>query len=410
MKKIFLIGLLFTVVLTDVSAQRRSKRDVETTYRRSSLYSLLISHSDAKFKDEIENCFLEIPTPDSYNNHDLSVKIVSVEGKVAEEKVGRKETPKGSPDINTFLENNQIASRLVGQWFLRNSETGECAMDLIQQRGLYAASEIDKAKAALTVRGVDATLMDAGEDLIQNTFVLVNDITYIDKSKGSKGIGTALKILGAVAAAYTGDNSLSDLGNSLGNMAETFKGFSVRVHTSLYQLVWDEEASAEFYDVWGNREGFENKRSKFRLKYVGDQMSSGSTTSFLGIREDQPERMVRKACQRALDENIANLQQNFQAFQIKTPLESVEPLEARVGMKEGITEKSVFEVLEPRKTDEGKVEYKKVGEIKPVPNLIWDNRYMAEEELSQGATLGCTTFKKVKGGDFLPGYLIRQIE
>lgn len=111
-----------------------------------------------------------------------------------------------------------------------------------------------------------------------------------------------------------------------------------------------------------------------------------------------------------MDENIANLQQNFQAFQIKTPLESVEPLEARVGKKEGITENSRFEVLEPQKDKTGKITYKKIGEIKPVPNLIWDNRYMAEEEMAEGATLGCTTFKKVSGGDFLPGHLIRQIK
>lgn len=408
MKKyiIFSIAMLLSL---EASAQGK-KHDLESVeYRRSSLYSLLISHTDRTFNTEIENCFLEIPTPDTYNDHDLSVKIVNIEGDVAEEVKKKKETPKGSPDITGFLERNKIASRLIGKWFNRDFETGECDMSLIQERGLYAASEIAKAKAAASLRG-NALLADAGEDLIQNTFVLVNDIMYKDKSKGSKAVGIGAKIAGLAAAIITQNSDYANLGTSVGSLAETFKGFSVIVHTSLYQLVWDEETSASFYDAWNNKGKFDRMRGDFRLKYVGDQVSSGSTTSFLGIREDEPEKMVRKACQRALDENIASLQQNFQAFQIKTPLEGVEPYEARVGKKEGITENSLFEVLEPEKKADGTIVYNKVGELKPVPNLIWDNRYMAEEEMAEGATLGRTTFKKVKGSDFQVGYLIRQIK
>lgn len=409
MKKIIIASTLLLSIVGQAMAQGRT-RDIDEAYRRSSLYSLLISHSDTKFHNEIEQCFQEIPTPDTYNDHDLSVKVISVDEKLTPEVVKRKETPKGNAAINDFLERNKIASRLVAKWYDYDPLTGKMDIDLIGARGIYAASEIEKAKAATNVRGMETVLADAGEDLIQNTFVLVNDITYIDKSKGSKAVGSVFKILGAVAAAYTNDRSYTDLGQSLGDIAETFKGFSVRVHTSLYQLVWTEEEQANLYNTaWNNKDAFERMRGSFKLKYIGDQMSSGSNTSFLGIREDQPERMVRKACQRALDDNIANLQKNFQAFQIKSPLD-VETMEAKIGKKEGLTMNSVFEVLERVKGANGKVTYKKVGEVKPVQNLIWDNRYMAEEEMAEGATLGCTTFKKVSGGDFTPGCLIRQIK
>lgn len=408
MKKSIIISIA-CVVFSAIFAQAKTKELEDNTYRRSSLYSVLVSHTDKKFNTEIENCFMQIPIPDTYNDHDLSVKIVNLEGKIEKEKTSKKKEPKGPEQITNFLENNQIASRLVGKWFMRDYNTGECSMDLIGERGIYAANEIEKAKAAANLKG-EALLADAGEDLIQNTFVLVNDITYVDKGSRSKNVGTGLKLLGAIAATVTGIDALDDVGNLAGAMAETLKGFSVKVNTSLYQLVWDEEAAAITYDNWGNKEAFENNRGNYKLKYVGDQLSSGGTTSFLGIREDQPEVMIRKACQRALDENIANLQKNFQAFQIKTPLDNVEPLEARVGKKEGVTENSRFEVLEPQKDESGKITYKKVGEIKPVPNLIWDNRFMAEEEMAEGATLGSTTFKKISGGDFLPGYLIRQIK
>lgn len=404
MVKKLILSIIAVIMPISLFAQRNSK-DIDETYRRSSLYSLLVNHKGREFYEEINDCFHQIPTPDAYNDHNLSVRAVYTDSKKL--KSGRDNEV---DDITSFLNRNKIASRLVGKWFDYNPYTGDMDMDIVQQRGLYGATEMQRAKAAISARGSDAVLADAGEDLIGNTFVLVNDISYIDKSKGSAVLGALIQVAGAVAAASTGNNDWNKIGKDYGDIAASFKGFKVRIRTYLYQLVWDEETQANVYNLaWNNREVFECMRDKFKLKYIGYQESSGSTTSFLGIREDQPELMVRKACQRALDENIADLQKNFPVFQVKSPLD-VETMEAKVGMKEGITEKSLFEVLERVKTSDGNIAYKKVGEVKPVKNLIWDNRYMAEEEMAQGATLGCTTFKKVNGSDFTPGCLIRQIK
>lgn len=404
MVKKLILSIIAVIMPISLFAQRNSK-DIDETYRRSSLYSLLVNHKGREFYEEINDCFHQIPTPDAYNDHNLSVRAVYTDSKKL--KSGRDNEV---DDITSFLNRNKIASRLVGKWFDYNPYTGDMDMDIVQQRGLYGATEMQRAKAAISARSSDAVLADAGEDLIGNTFVLVNDISYIDKSKGSAVLGALIQVAGAVAAASTGNNDWNKIGKDYGDIAASFKGFKVRIRTYLYQLVWDEETQANVYNLaWNNREVFEGMRDKFKLKYIGYQESSGSTTSFLGIREDQPELMVRKACQRALDENIADLQKNFPVFQVKSPLD-VETMEAKVGMKEGITEKSLFEVLERVKTSEDKIVYKKVGEVKPVKNLIWDNRYMAEEEMAQGATLGCTTFKKVNGSDFTPGCLIRQIK
>ncbi len=409
MKKILLSALLSVVVVSQVMAQWR-RRDIDETYRRSSVYSILISHPNEQFSEEIENCFLEIPIPDSYNDHDLSVKIVNHDEKLKPEKGKKDETPQGNPEITDFLERNLIASRLVAKWYNYDMASGEMDIELIGERGIYAASELDRAKAALSVRGTDVVLADAGEDLIQNTFVLVNEIRYLDMSEKARVGANIVRMGGELAGRITGNHGISMLGNLAGGMAETLKGFNVRIITSLYQLVWTEEEQGLLYSTaWQNRDAFEAARGKFKLKFIGSQVSSGSATSFMGIREDEPQKMIRKACQRALDENIANLQKNFQAFQIKSPI-NVKSLEAQVGMKEGINENSVFEVLERVIDKDGKVTYKKVGEVKPIKNLIWDNRYMAAEELAPGATLGATTFQKVSGGNFVPGCLIRQIK
>ncbi len=144
----------------------------------------------------------------------------------------------------------------------------------------------------------------------------------------------------------------------------------------------------QYYTDKDNKEkvnAFNNNRKMFKLKYVGSQHSDGSNTSFLGINLDEPQQMVRKACQRAIDENIASLQKNFDQFKVNTPLISVSPLKAYIGLKEGVTEKSRFEVLEAELSKEGKMTYKRVGVIQPKENLIWDNRYMASEERGAGA-------------------------
>lgn len=378
-------------------------------YRRSSIYSLLINHTEQQFANEIKEAFLQIPVPDKFNDHNLSVKVLNLD-----EKLSKASSSKENPLITDFLKNNKIASRLVGKWFNRDNYTGECNMELVKERGLYNATEFDKQLAARSARG-NALLQDAGEELIDNTFVIVNDIRYLDKNKGAKVTSSAIKILGAVAAAYTGTN-IDDLTDNVGDMVETLKGFTVKINTFLYKLEWTDEQAMSFYKEQyasapnqEKRNNFENARSGYNLKYVGKVESSGSTTSFLGIKEDEPIVMVRKACQRAIDENVVDLQRNYEEFRTKTPLAATEPLTAYIGMKEGVTKDSQFEVLEVIEMEDGSHEYNRVGIIAPIKNLIWDNRYMAVEEGAVGSTLGYTTFRKISGKDFTKGMLIREM-
>lgn len=79
-------------------------------------------------------------------------------------------------------------------------------------------------------------------------------------------------------------------------------------------------------------------------------------------------------------------------------------------MKEGVSPDSRYEVLECQTDKDGRTEYKRRGIIKPVKGEIWDNRYMAADDLLEGSDLTYTTFQKVSGGKFHPGMLIREIK
>lgn len=403
MKRIYLFILLLVGIAIESSGQDA------TSYRRSSIYSVLVNHTDQKFASEIKEAFLQIPVPDKFNDHDLSVKVLNLD-----KKLKGANSEKENPHITTFLANNKVASRLVARWFNRDAFTGACDMELVKERGLYNATEFDKQLANRSARG-NAMLQDAGEELIGNTFVLVNDIRYVDKNKGAKVGAGILKALGSVAAAYTGTN-IDDLTDNLGNMIETIKGFTVKINTFLYRLEWtDENANLFYQEQYGNgnepqkKENFERGRDNYQLKYVGKVESRGGTTSFLGIKEEEPIVMVRKACQRAIDENVVDLQRSYEEFRTKTPLVSVEPITAYIGMKEGVNTKSKYEVLEVVEMENGSHKYNRVGIIEPIDNLIWDNRFMALEEGAPGATLGYTTFRKVSGKDFAKGMLIKEI-
>ena len=397
------IGLVVSIAIS-VQAQ-----ETDANYRRSSIYSVLVNHTDQQFASEIKEAFLQIPVPDKFNDHNLSVKVLNLD-----KKLSGASSEKENPLITEFLNNNKVASRLVGRWFNRDFFTGQCNMELVKERGLYNATEFDKQLASRSARGM-AMLQDAGEDLIGNTFVLVNDIRYVDKNKGAKTASSILKVFGSIAAAYTGTN-IDDLTDNIGDMVETIKGFKVKINTFLYKLEWSDDIATKFYqDQYGavpdptKKANFDAARGNYKLKYVGKVESSGGTTSFLGINEDQPVVMVRKACQRAIDENVVDLQRNYEEFRTKSPLVSVEPITAFVGMKEGVTAKSKFEVLEVVELENGKHKYNRVGVIQPIENLIWDNRFMAVEEGAQGSTLGFTTFRKVSGKDFSKGMLIREM-
>lgn len=402
-KYIVIAGCLMLLISSTLTAQ---DADSTNKYRRSSIYSMLVRHTEKTFGNEIMEEYMKLPVPDKYDNHNLNVRLVETT-----------DDKKQEDEITRFLENNQVAKRLVAKWFERNKETGVCHMELISQRGQYAASDLDVRLAHKTTRGL-AALSDAGEELIANTFILVNDIRYVDKEKTAKAFGLGLRVLGAMAAAYTGSSSFSDLGDNAGALAESIKGFKVIVNSYLYKLEWNDDVANKFYAQYYldgpnkmKAEDFLNDTKTFNLIFIGKQSVRSNKTTMSSNYE--PNDMIRKVVCRALDESVLALQRNFEIFKVKTPLHGINGKEiyAQVGLKEGVSQDSQYEILE-KSLDEktGKTTYKRVGVIEPVNGKIWDNRYMAAEDKTASSKLKYTTFKKVSGSDFYEGMLIREMK
>ena len=390
-------------------------------YERSSLYMMMVKHPQYVYNKEIEHVFSHIDFPDRFNDHSLQNKSV----------IFSSSSDDLSSSINKFLKQKEIGRRLVSKWFNRTKK-GTFDMSVIKERGLYNASVTDWHMAAMTVRN-KAVLEDAGENLIDNTYIVVNDIRYINRStawnsikeiaSAASGLAVGMVSIFTVGADVTGfgqgkEKAGSEYAWLYGQLTDKIKGFAVSTTSYLFRLKWNEETANRFYqDYYMEEDDYDASKAEayvkeagplFDMEYIGQVQSKSSKTVLSGVRTN--EELIRKVCTRALDKNLAELQHHFSDFRIKAPLVSVSPIRAYIGMKEDMTEESRYEVLERIATDDGRIAYKRVGIIKPVKDKIWDNRFMAIDEGAVNATIDGTTFEIVSGKNFYPGMLIRECE
>ena len=103
MKRLLTI-ILGLFILSSISVYAQNPDDAK--YRRSSIYSLMIKHQNQQFANDISKVFDEMPVPDKYNSHDLSIKIISVDEKKVEDE---------DKAVKNFLERKHVASHLVAR-------------------------------------------------------------------------------------------------------------------------------------------------------------------------------------------------------------------------------------------------------------------------------------------------------
>lgn len=424
--------LTLLCVCAVIAAQAQSNLE----YRRNSLATMLVYHPEDEFGGEIYKAFDSLPIPDKYDDHTIAgMRIInnrSIWGVQRRDsgyfkatyghQLTAQELQKNAQHTEDLLNQKQMAKYMVAKWFGLTGKTVEEATfntKLIQSRGQYNANDVDVALALQTTRGL-ASLSDAGEELLHNTFVLVNDITYITAEQEAAAAKAAMGIIGGILDGLTGGTGGRDLAKAAGQIADSFTGFKVKTHSYLYQLEWNDSIAAIFYTYHYTGKpdpekirAFLNDETTYRLKYVAHEYEFDKKSVLKG-KYSRTE-LVRTICARSMDKNIVALAKKYEDFKVKTPVYSVltnergkvEGYAAKIGMKEGISETSKFQVVQRIQDPEtGKTKYKYVATVKPKKGQIWDNRYNAVLEEADGATLPYTTFVKTAGGEILPGMLL----
>ena len=413
-------------------------------YRRSSLYSVLVKHTDAKYGSDIEAAFLATPVPDKFNDHNLSVRTfesTAKNKKVSEKARGTEKDPNVSGTAS-FIAANDVARGMISKWFNRNPETGALDFELIKERAYYDASALAIQEADASAAG-RKMLVDAGPDLIGKTFLVVNDITFVDKGEQSAKAAKGIAIFGAIAGALLGSDEIANAAVAVAGAVNEIDGFRVNITSYLYRLKWDEEIANTLYSSYwvdaaapdASKKANYESSDLFKLEFVGHTNTSAGITTSKSFDKRSHGELLNIVCTRALDKSIVELQRAYDEFKVNTPIMSVnqetKQVEVKIGLKEGVNAKSRYEVLMVDESKGYRTD-KRVGMLKPGANKIWDNRFGALEEAAMieqakaageiskdakdadgeggNVNLTSTTFDIIEGANkIFEGMLIREV-
>jgi len=407
MKKLIFITLSAVLCSSMLFAQENQKDMKDTKYRRSSLHTILIESSNFPKKDQVISAYYGAPFPDKYDNHNIGAKSFNPT-KYSTDTIESK-TPE---IIEKYFKDEQIAKKLVAKWFNRQAD-GNFDYNLIGERGAFNASFLDVKTAAASSDG-KSLLSTAGFELINNTFVVVSSMKFVENEPIARGIRDAAILAAQKSPGLVrmGIEKAAEIAYNKGK-----EGYSV--WTTLYKLKWTPEVEAVFYqDMYGDKEdkkmtparkaAFDKNTDLFQMEFVGSQKATTLVT--FSLKEKRTEdQIINLSVTRNIDKVFAKLQKNYDVFKPKVPLYTGEPITAKIGLKEGLEDGDKFEVLEAvmdQKT--GKIEYKSIGTIKVDGDKIWDNRFNLGDEAPVEGAVDRTTFKG--GKKFYPGLLIRQIK
>lgn len=414
--QVTIFGILLIAAL-NTSAQEELK------YRRSSLSMIMVESRKLPDSDKVTAAYSKYPFPDKYNNHNISYinfnpedYLVSEEDRIAAGKksasavvkaLGKmggsmlKSNTGGLVDLDTlakdipfqiekFIEEKQIAKALVAKWFNR-TEDGKLDYELIKERGLYSALEEDKELANSTASAEDY-LFDM--ELVGNTFVVFNRLKFTPNEPVAKMVlDLALEQANSISIDIAKQKAVE---GAQAVYERTKEGYTVFTKTWLYQLQWNDTIAEQFKSYFLNENidpvAAWDTTNLFKLKLVGDEISSSIVTFSLKEKRTE-EQVISLSVNRNVDAVLAKLQKKYEVFRPVTPIASVGPVTARIGLKEGLEAGQSFDILESRKDDKtGRYRYVSVGSVsvdKKAP--IWDNRFQEKpdvEEIVEAALAG----------------------
>lgn len=452
MKKILIVLMCLHICIGAIAQQKGDP------YRRNSLCQFFISETStniAGIENAIGKTYVEYKIPDKFNDHCLNNHIMNIsniketesdetyivkKGRMSFGKAlvatlketGRQSTGNSTMQLEDYLNykvpaklyrfclDEHIANFLIAKWFNASKTKVDGSyynMSLIQERGAYNASELEKLRSQESVRGM-AMLQDAGEELIPNTYVTFTMFSFESISKIANDGKESSNNSNSLAGLSKMIKEIRAMGTQLGNRS----GYQVIAYTYLFKLKWTEEDMNNFYTNYYNEpvEKLLNS-TEFEIEYLGYHRSKGwfmsKSENVYDPKSDVP--LLQQSAYRSMEKNFAELMRKYEDFRVKAPLIEVDDktITAFIGLKEGINKKSKFEVLmKEYNPSKNKYRYKKVGSIKVDKARIWDNRYtieganfkdedssIANENVDRTYFIGDTK-------DLAPGMLIRQIK
>jgi hypothetical protein len=381
----FSLGL----VAQDVIQEGAKTNQLVTDYDRNALTVIVLDGNSAYMLD-IRNAASGIVVPDKFDDNLLDTRLLA--------------TSSNADAIKQALTQNKIPNQILAKWFARN-EAGEFNMDIIHERGLYNATDDEVRKAASSKIGM-AKLQDAGEVLINHSYILVMDIkniqtmeqVYLKRDALAKGLGDLM-------------------GQSNEGVKRRKNGWMGDVKGYLFKLEFDPQTVGAFYnDMWIYEDDSEDtkevkralfEQSNFPVKFVlevtgnadGSQYNPGELLA-PPVQKTRDE-LFQQMLNTGLENCIFDVERKISDFQVKTPLYSTRPLQAKIGKKEGLKTDHRYFVMEFVQNRQGETEGVRKGVIRA--KKVVDNRKVAT-----GSSELYSRFYQVAGRRLMDGMLLQQ--
>src|SRR5690606_27540234 len=221
--------LLIVIYFFSFSALSQSEPN-DLVYRRSSLYTLMISDENKAHQEVIQNSFINYPIPEKFNSHSLEKRTIP---KTINDSVSKKELyVLQQQAITDFLTTNDVAKFMVAKWFNR-SEEGGFNMNLISERGHYNATDIDVKIARNSELGTVISAV-AGEELNKYILVLIINFRFSSIEVVTKKTNSILSAVSR-AASQSGASVLSVAVDTAAEGVDILgKGYVIKTDSYLY--------------------------------------------------------------------------------------------------------------------------------------------------------------------------------
>lgn len=368
----------------------QSEQSVPAEYSRNAM-SVLVLDKTSKFNNDLIGASGGIVMPDKFDDNNLEKRSISA-------------APTSS-SILSQLHNEKLVNAILAKWFSRDSITGAFNMSVIHERGLYNATDDEVIRASASKIGM-ANLKDAGESLIQRSYVLVLDFNDIQSMRQVYNKRDAAKRAAAEV-----------LNKNYEPVRRVKNGWVGNVNGYLFKLNFNDSVINEFYtNLWiyedDSEEVKEEKRNRFEqtdfpIEYIATVSASADGSQFNANHVMAPPQQLSrtelftKMINTGLNNSVGQIERVLEEFKVKAPIYKSRPISAKIGKKEGLKTDHRYFVMEYYQNRQGNTETRRKAVVKV--KKATDNR-----ENASGKSENYSTFYQVAGLKVEPGMVLYQ--
>ncbi len=264
-------------------------------------------------------------------------------------------------DLQKYLEDH-YAREIVRNWFPSyDEETKGFTTSVIEDRGMFAATDADVIKSQASVRK-EAMLKDAGLNLINRSYILIYDIMPVTLVNGDS--------------------------------------WTTSCDLYIYKLDWSDEVSETFYQQWSDPEAIE--KCHFPVTLVAALRNARLLSGLIGTpNEERGKTAAQDLAEELYDRADVYTAQHNEDFKAKAPVFGVSPITSKLGVKEGVKPERRYFIYQIEQGAGSSQKAKRVAVVRA------SNRIALNDTMATGHS-ALTRFYQTQGAQVYRGMLMQE--